>query len=59
MDDFPFWAGHMVFTGKVGGTGPGGGGGGAIEIDSPATAKEGKKLILSRQIQNSPPPPPR
>ena len=32
MDDFPFWAGHMVFTGKVGGNGPrqhvGGGGGG-------------------------------
>ena len=37
----------MVFKGKVGGTSPRqhveGGGGGAIEIDSPATAKEGNK----------------
>ena len=48
MDNFSFWVGHTVFKGKVGGTSPrqhveGVGGGGAIEIDSPATAKEGNK----------------
>ena len=46
MDNFSFWVGHMVFKGKVGRTSPRQhveGGGGAIEIDSPATAKEGNK----------------
>ena len=49
MDNFSFWVGHMVFKGKVGGTSPRQhveGGGGAIEIDSPATAKEGNKQIF-------------
>ena len=45
MDNFSFWVGHMVFKGKVGGISPRQHveGGGAIEIDSPATAKEGNK----------------
>ena len=46
MDNFSFWVGHMVFKGKVGGDQSSPtcrGRGGAIEIDSPATAKEGNK----------------